>query len=171
MAKLSTSSTHSSAELNIQDLSLTNKDENPHPQPPQIDDSVAATNTIAEAGNKPPQTSFTDLPTELREMIWHYALPDPRVFNALVYASAGLKMQLLERESLKMPLAHACFESRQVVKKAGYILAFRDEDEPDDPGVWFHPRRDVIERTLWGPGDFWGLDPTKGGASNSNGSR
>ncbi|KAI1447777.1 hypothetical protein F5Y02DRAFT_415775 [Annulohypoxylon stygium] len=101
--------------------------------------------------------TFSDLPAEIRVMIWEYALPDSRVFNALVYASAGLKMQLLERSSLRMPIAHVCFESRQVVLKAGYRLAFRDEDEPDDPGVFFHPRKDVIERTLWGPGDFWGL--------------
>lgn len=90
-------------------------------------------------------------------MIWRYALPGSRVFNALVYASAGLRMQLLERASLRLPLAHVCFESREAVRRAGYRLAFRDEDEPGDPGVWFHPRRDVIERTIWGPGDFWGL--------------
>ncbi|OTA69239.1 hypothetical protein K449DRAFT_418701 [Hypoxylon sp. EC38] len=57
----------------------------------------------------------------------------------------------------EMPLAHVCYESRQAVRKAGYVLAFRDEDEPDDPGVWFKPYHDIIERTLWGPGDFWGL--------------
>ncbi|KAI0154739.1 hypothetical protein GGR52DRAFT_588250 [Hypoxylon sp. FL1284] len=39
-----------------------------------------------------------------------HALPGSRVFNALV-----------------------------AVRRAGYVLAFRDEDEPDDPGVWFHP--------------------------------
>ncbi|KAI2618396.1 hypothetical protein GGR54DRAFT_153275 [Hypoxylon sp. NC1633] len=101
---------------------------------------------------KPP-TTFADLPPEVREMVWQHALPEPRVFNVLVYASAGLKMQLLERDGLRLPLAHVCFESRQFVRKAGYVLAFRDEDSADDPGVWFHPRRDVIERTLWGPAD------------------
>ncbi|KAI1095023.1 hypothetical protein F5B19DRAFT_396227 [Rostrohypoxylon terebratum] len=105
--------------------------------------------------------TFSDLPAEIREMIWEYALPDSRVFNALVYASAGLKMQLLERSSLRMPIAHVCFESRHVVLKAGYRLAFRDEDEPDDPGVFFHPRKDIIERTLWGPGDFWGFSDSR----------
>ncbi|KAI1376307.1 hypothetical protein F4677DRAFT_88315 [Hypoxylon crocopeplum] len=113
--------------------------------------------TTASAARKKPTVTFADLPPELREIIWEYALPGPRIFNALVYASAGLKMQLLERSGLRMPLAHVCFESRQVVRKAGYVLAFRDEDNPDDPGVYFHPRRDVIERTLWGPGDHWGL--------------
>ncbi|KAH9909292.1 hypothetical protein F4778DRAFT_793320 [Xylariomycetidae sp. FL2044] len=101
--------------------------------------------------------TFADLPPELREMIWRFALPEMRVFNALVWASTGLKMQLLDRGELKMPLAHVCFESRRVVRESGYVLAFRDEDEPDDPGVWFHPRRDIIERTIWGPGDFWNL--------------
>ncbi|KAK5634182.1 hypothetical protein RRF57_009896 [Xylaria bambusicola] len=98
--------------------------------------------------------TFLDLPPEIREIIWRFALPDPRVFNALVWVSAGLKMQLLNRSELKMPLAHACFESRRVVKESGYVLAFRDEDEPEDTGVWFHPRRDRIERTIWGPGDW-----------------
>lgn len=63
-------------------------------------------------------------------------------------------MQLLNRSDLKMTLAHVCFEARRVVKESGYVLAFRDEDEPNDPGVWFHPRRDRIERTIWGPGDW-----------------
>ncbi|KAI8632520.1 hypothetical protein F5Y19DRAFT_366726 [Xylariaceae sp. FL1651] len=98
--------------------------------------------------------TFADLPPEIREIIWRFALPKPRVFNALVWVSAGLKMQLLNRSELKIPLAHVCFEARRVVKESGYVLAFRDEDEPDDPGVWFHPRKDRIERTIWGPGDW-----------------
>ncbi|KAI0533216.1 hypothetical protein GGR58DRAFT_487658 [Xylaria digitata] len=98
--------------------------------------------------------TFVDLPLEVREIIWRFALPESRVFNVLVWVSAGLKMQLLNRSELKMPLAHVCFEARRVVRESGYVLAFRDEDEPEDPGVWFHPRRDRIERTIWGPGDW-----------------
>ncbi|KAI0444959.1 hypothetical protein F4803DRAFT_209355 [Xylaria telfairii] len=98
--------------------------------------------------------TFVDLPLEIREIIWRFALPEPRDFNVLVWVSAGLKMQLLNRSDLKMTLAHVCFEARRIVKESGYILAFRDEDEPNDPGVWFHPRRDRIERTIWGPGDW-----------------
>ncbi|RYO97633.1 hypothetical protein DL764_007270 [Monosporascus ibericus] len=108
--------------------------------------------TQVDQASKP--KSLGDLPLELREMIWMYALPGPRVFEALVYESAGLKMQLLERRHLKMPLAHVCFESRRIVKEAGYMLAFQDENRPADPGVWFHPQKDVIERTIWGPGDI-----------------
>ncbi|KAI1330247.1 hypothetical protein F5Y16DRAFT_32524 [Xylariaceae sp. FL0255] len=100
--------------------------------------------------------SFADLPLELREMIWQFALPEPRTFNALVWASSKLKMQLLNRSELKMPLAHVCFEARRVVRSSGYVLAFRDEDEPDDTGVWFHPKLDQIDRTIWGPGDWGG---------------
>jgi hypothetical protein len=101
-----------------------------------------------------PRLTFADLPLEIREMIWASALPETRVLKALVWVSAGLKMQLLNRSELKMPLAHVCFEARRVVKDSGYVMAFRDEDEPDDPGVWFHPRKDRIERTIWGPGDW-----------------
>ncbi|KAI1183072.1 hypothetical protein F5B17DRAFT_154095 [Nemania serpens] len=97
---------------------------------------------------------FSNLPLEIREMIWNFALPEPRVFNVLVWISAGLQMQLLNRYQLKMPLASVCFESRRVVKEAGYILAFRDEDEVNNTGVWFHPGRDIIDRTVWGPGDW-----------------
>ncbi|KAI1341456.1 hypothetical protein F5Y15DRAFT_357009 [Xylariaceae sp. FL0016] len=98
--------------------------------------------------------TFADLPFELRDLIWRLALPGPRVFHCLVWASSQLKMQLLERAPLKMPLAHVCFESRRVIREAGYVLAFGEEDEPDDPGVWFNPSWDIIDRTLWGPGDF-----------------
>ncbi|KAI0554092.1 hypothetical protein F4679DRAFT_527049 [Xylaria curta] len=98
--------------------------------------------------------TFVDLPLEIREIIWRFALPEPRVLNVLVWVSAGLKMQLLNRSDLKMTLAHVCFEARRIVKESGYVLAFRDEDEPNDPGVWFHPRKDQIERTIWGPGDW-----------------
>ncbi|KAI0842971.1 hypothetical protein F5Y06DRAFT_78108 [Hypoxylon sp. FL0890] len=138
---------------------LTSRRKNAHPgQQPRPAPQEDATDPSRASSR--PKITFAELPPEVREMIWQYALPEPRIFNALVYASAGLKMQLLERSSLRMPLAHVCFESRQVVRKAGYVLAFRDEDEPDDPGVWFKPYYDIIERTLWGPGDFWGLNPT-----------
>ncbi|KAI0175720.1 hypothetical protein GGR52DRAFT_570710 [Hypoxylon sp. FL1284] len=127
--------------------------------PPTVDQQPREARAPAPpaAGAPRPPITFADLPAEIREMIWAHALPGSRVFNALVYASVGLNMQLLERGKLRMPLAYVCFESRQAVRRAGYVLAFRDEDEPDDPGVWFHPRKDVIERTIWGPGDFWGL--------------
>ncbi|KAI2638218.1 hypothetical protein GGS21DRAFT_510181 [Xylaria nigripes] len=98
--------------------------------------------------------AFADLPPEIREMIWKFALPEPRIFKTLVWVSAGLKMSLLNRSEVRMPLAHVCFEARRVVRESGYVLAFRDEDEPDDTGVWFHPRKDWIERSIWGPGDW-----------------
>lgn len=101
---------------------------------------------------------FSDLPPELREMIWRHALPGPRTFEVLVYISAaGLKRQLLCREHLQMPLAHVCFESRQIVKDAGYVLSFQDESTPDT-GVWYHPQNDVLEPTIWGPGDNIGRE-------------
>ncbi|GAW14460.1 hypothetical protein ANO14919_038630 [Xylariales sp. No.14919] len=118
------------------------------PEPQQKEDSLATPATAHLA------LTFVALPLEIREIIWRFALPEPRVFNTLVWVSAGLKMQLLNRSELKMPLAHVCFEARRIVKESGYLLAFRDEDEPEDPGVWFHPRRDRIERTIWGPGDW-----------------
>ncbi|OTA98468.1 hypothetical protein M426DRAFT_17369 [Hypoxylon sp. CI-4A] len=146
--------------MNEQELAFRDRDNSLRPES-QSTQGTAAVNEVSPTTGR----TLADLPPEIRAMIWHYALPESRVFNALVYASAGLKMQLLERGNLKMHLAAVCFESREAVKKAGYILAFRDEDEPDDPGVWFHPRRDIIERTIWGPGDFWGLKGDAGGGS------
>lgn len=99
--------------------------------------------------------SFADLPPELRAMIWRYALPGPREFEALTYVSGSdLGTQLLSRAHLQLPLAHVCFEARRAVRDAGYILAFGDPNEPDDPGVWFHPQKDKVERTIWAPGDI-----------------
>ncbi|KAI3320110.1 hypothetical protein HD806DRAFT_247213 [Xylariaceae sp. AK1471] len=121
------------------------------PDIPPLNAPDSQQNSTTTTGSR---LSFVGLPLEIREIIWRFALLDGRVFNALVWVSAGLKMQLLNRSELKMPLAHVCFETRRLVKESGYVLAFRDEDEPNDPGVWFHPRKDRIERTIWGPGDW-----------------
>lgn len=96
---------------------------------------------------------FMDLPLELREAIWRHALPASRTINVLVYAFPGLKLAPLNRGELKLGLTQVCFEARRVVKESGYILAFRDEEDSDDPGVWFNPKTDVLDRTMWGPGD------------------
>jgi hypothetical protein len=100
---------------------------------------------------------FSELPLELREAIWRHALPEPRIIDVLVYAFPGLKLAPLNRGELMLALAQVCYESRRVVRECGYVLAFRDEDDPMDSGVWFNPKRDILERTLWGPGENWGL--------------
>lgn len=62
---------------------------------------------------------------------------------------------MLVRDHLRMPIAHVCFESRQVVQEAGYVLAFPGENQPDESGAWFHPQKDVVvERTIWAMGQF-----------------
>ncbi|KAI0890666.1 uncharacterized protein GGS22DRAFT_16707 [Annulohypoxylon maeteangense] len=134
-------------------------DSTPHTNALQRPCQQSYLDTAAEstADTKPTKTTFSDLPAELREMIWKYALPDSRVFNVLINTSACLKMDLVERGSLRIPIAHVCFESRQVVLKAGYILAFGDKYEPDDPGVFFRPGKDTINRKLGDrKEDFWG---------------
>ena len=93
--------------------------------------------------------AFTSLPPEVRIQIWRHALPAPRSFNVLIWNRKGLHMRLLSREGLDMPLAHACYESRQVVQDEGYSLAFADVDREGDTGVWYHPGRDILERTIW----------------------
>ncbi|KAF7519960.1 hypothetical protein G7054_g12915 [Neopestalotiopsis clavispora] len=102
---------------------------------------------------------FNDLPAELRIAIWKEALPAPRQLTVLVYAFPGFKLAPLNRAETARPpaLPQTCQEARRVFRESGYVLAFRDEDNAADPGVWFHPGRDVLERTLWGPGENWGL--------------
>ncbi|ETS87416.1 hypothetical protein PFICI_01244 [Pestalotiopsis fici W106-1] len=101
---------------------------------------------------------FSDLPAELRIAIWRFALPAPRNIIVLVYAFPGLKLAPLNRTAVGVPaLPQTSSEARRVFRESGYVLAFRDEDNSADPGVWFHPGRDTLERTLWGPGENWGL--------------
>ncbi|KAI0482286.1 hypothetical protein GGR56DRAFT_670190 [Xylariaceae sp. FL0804] len=146
----------------------------PRPKAGQGDPASGAATPASTAATARPVAGlcFADLPPELRDMIWQFALPGPRVFPCLVWArSSTLQMRLLERGRGvgRMPLAHVCAESRRAVRAAGYVLAFGEHDNDDDggddggerrsrdwdPGVWFHPRHDVVERTLWGPGDFF----------------
>ncbi|KAI5922627.1 hypothetical protein F4810DRAFT_673450 [Camillea tinctor] len=103
--------------------------------------------------------NFANLPFELREKIWIFALPDARIFNVLYYGTTVMKRTPSNRHELKMPLTHVCFESRRVVKEAGCILAFENKHQSADPGVWFHPQRDTIDRPIWGLGDGeqWGF--------------
>ncbi|KAK6196881.1 hypothetical protein LQW54_011084 [Pestalotiopsis sp. IQ-011] len=117
---------------------------------------------MTPASPDPPPTPsfprFPDLPPELRIAIWQLALPAPRTIVVLVYAFPGFKLAPLNRKDLEAPaLARTCGEARRVLRESGYGLAFRDEDDPRDAGVWFNPSRDTLERTLWGPGENWGL--------------
>lgn len=111
---------------------------------------------VRESGDGLAFHRFMDLPLELREEVWRHALPEARTVNVLVYTFPGFKLAPLNRGELKMVLSQVCYESRRVVEKSGYVLAFRDRDDPNDTGVWFHPKRDILERTLWGP-EEWGL--------------
>lgn len=118
--------------------------------PSSSSSSSASTSSAPE-----PTFPLMDLPPELREMVWRAALPGPRTVVVLVYAFPGLKLAPLDAGALALPLARACAEARAAVRAAGYVLAFRDDDDPRDPGVWFNPDVDVLERTLWGRGEDW----------------
>jgi hypothetical protein len=110
-----------------------------NPPPEQWQQQDAATQT---------GPNFMALPPELRRMIWRLALPRQRRFTALHLRQQDL---VLERGSVtRMPLAHACFESRAAVVEAGYRLGCQRKDRPGDTGVWVHLKRDgiyVIEQT------------------------
>jgi hypothetical protein len=130
--------------------------------------TTAATTTAGAGGSpsasssppsSPPSFPLMDLPPELRDMVWRAALPGPRTVKVLVYAFPGLKLAPLDAGALRLPVAHVCAEARRAVREAGYMLAFRDDDDPNDPGVWFNPRVDVLDRTIWGRGESWDAEP------------
>lgn len=122
-----------------------------------LDSQQAEVGLTMEPGAGGSFPRFMDLPLELREAIWRHALPESRVINVLVYAFPGFKLAPLNRGDLKLALPQVCYESRRVFKESGYILAFRDDDDPHDVGIWFNHKKDVLERTIWGPGEVWGL--------------
>lgn len=80
-------------------------------------------NSLDKSENKPrPPTGFIDLPFELREMIWNYALqqeparvinlrPTSKFFNE---SGSDLERRLLPNGAHGPALLHACYESRAV---------------------------------------------------------
>ncbi|KAI1735655.1 hypothetical protein F4680DRAFT_299712 [Xylaria scruposa] len=84
---------------------------------------------------------FLDLPLEIREMIWKFALPGPRGL-LLPHESNDTYQNLKE---FKMPLSQVCFESRRIMLEAGYQLAHTGDFNLPSVGVWFcEERGDVV---------------------------
>ncbi|KAI0544954.1 hypothetical protein F4679DRAFT_600087 [Xylaria curta] len=86
---------------------------------------------------------FLNLPLEIREMIWKFALPGPR--ELLMPKNLGGVFPDLRE--FKMPLSRVCFESRRVMKMAGYEMFWNCYPNcvPKCPcprrGVWFSRKR------------------------------
>ena len=124
-----------------------------------------------------PKTQFTDLPLELRDMVWEFALPPPRVFQVKrigwllareippsVYritfsgrhatthpASRHFRCFEFQREYPVPVVTQICCESRAAALRAGYFLlpTFFSAETP-------RISSDVRARMVWfgGPVDF-----------------
>ncbi|TGO45290.1 hypothetical protein BCON_0405g00090 [Botryotinia convoluta] len=85
-------------------------------------------------------THFPDLPTELRLIVWEYALPDPLVHE--LYPSCptsspyNFKTKLRSNRRRIPTLLHASHESREVALKHYYLMAY-------DPPPVTEPREAV----------------------------
>ncbi|KAI0186275.1 hypothetical protein EV127DRAFT_500829 [Xylaria flabelliformis] len=81
---------------------------------------------------------FQNLPLEIREMIWKFALPGPRQFF-LPYDLSDISQN---RVNFSMPLSQVCSESRRVMVEAGYKLSRNNEYKNlPEVGVWFCKER------------------------------
>ncbi|KAI0544949.1 hypothetical protein F4679DRAFT_588972 [Xylaria curta] len=91
----------------------------------------------------PPLTHFSlflNLPLEIREMIWKFALPEPRQLK-VPSDFDDLECYAIENHvNFHVPLSQACFESRRVMFEAGYRLVHAGDASPDT-GVWFCEER------------------------------
>ncbi|KAF5005332.1 hypothetical protein FDECE_8228 [Fusarium decemcellulare] len=91
---------------------------------------------------------FNDLPLELRDLIWGFALPDRRVFHVKGVSRLKPVSDLTKREMrfhfhIRHPPPvglHVCQESRAVALRKGFFLS----PAGADPGVWFKPETDIL---------------------------
>ncbi|KAL6415483.1 hypothetical protein AUP68_02042 [Ilyonectria robusta] len=98
-----------------------------------------------------------DLPLEIRELIWEFALPDRRVFHVKGMSRQRPFMNpdprcLFFNFHIGHPppvCTRVCSESRAVALRKGFFFESRD----DHPGYWFNPDKDILyldrnQRTL-----------------------
>jgi hypothetical protein len=103
--------------------------------------SVATINAISGPKNDTGTfVRFSNLPLELRRMIWKLALPGPRVVEVTHVPAVGKRPPKL-RLSCDMPaMTHACAEARQIAfEKYRVNIAMYDGD-----CGWIDPKEDII---------------------------
>ncbi|KAI0454141.1 hypothetical protein F5B21DRAFT_476765 [Xylaria acuta] len=116
---------------------------------------------------RPSFPQFINLPLEIREMIWKFALPGARELIVLndpnnlgdfsIFSDAkrhAFKWRAFRNcINFYAPLSQVCFESRRVMQEAGYRLAHAGDDASlPDIGVWFcEERGDTVSIEV--PGD------------------
>ena len=128
---------------------------------------VGTQEDIQTAINAPAFTRFSSLPLELRQLVWHFAVPDdePEVL-ILREVNTTLQGQDPTPESTTVDTAfpalmHACHESRDfVLKHSGLRFRFSPKARCEVPFRPFRPELDTVFWNqdlwpyLWGPGFF-----------------
>ncbi|KAI8944073.1 hypothetical protein F4801DRAFT_572941 [Xylaria longipes] len=82
-----------------------------------------------------------NLPLEIRETIWKFALPEPRELRVSGDFGDFHWHAFTNRVNFYAPLSQVCFESRRVMQEAGYRLAHASDASLPDVGVWFCEER------------------------------
>ena len=102
-----------------------------------------------------PTVQFRDLPLEIRELIWEYALSDSRVFHVKQVVAEPYRHQtaspldprpgriLFHKEHRPLVATQVCTEARRVAWRIGCFL-FRRPGHDAHPGIWCNPRSDVL---------------------------
>jgi hypothetical protein len=114
--------------------------------------SVAVENTAPDTSRE--FTLFPKLPPELRDMVWKFTLPDPRILNLLCHRPTHNDQEpiLFSRDAVSKanvngvatPLLHTCSRSRQIAL-GRYERAFNDLlDHP----IYFDWERDTVYMKL-----------------------
>ncbi|KAF7548220.1 hypothetical protein G7Z17_g7214 [Cylindrodendrum hubeiense] len=94
-----------------------------------------------------------DLPLEIRELIWEFALPQCRVFHVKGMSRQRLWMPPDSRDMYfkfhinhPPPVAlHVCSEARTVALRKGFFLSPHEaRPHGEHPGFWFNPDKDIL---------------------------
>jgi len=85
---------------------------------------------------------FPDLPTELRNKIWKYALPSPRIIQVGVLEKYPDEM--LYHPDLWPKLLYACSASRQIVLSCMKPLLQHNNANQTRSGAYINPAHDIL---------------------------
>ncbi|KAF4638069.1 hypothetical protein G7Y89_g31 [Cudoniella acicularis] len=111
---------------------------------------------MREAGPALSKLSFSQLPFEIRMMIWKFAIPKPRVIRLDFKTSLDRPCRAFDMGPPFIPkLLHICHESREVACEV-YRLGFGTSTSIYDKD-WWNPSADMVYFAAWNPPAAWDL--------------